>query len=185
MLQSNTRYLAGCKGWFYVLHQYVKLLYQLGLTDTVNLAYNRMNAKFQLWREQQVIMAVVNGSWDRRTAEEYMAEFKKLAAPFRGSDWAHLVYLEKWELGVPGIEPVIKELVQWCIQHKLRYVAHIYCPHMVKQYQLNRMIIDDSEVFEKRVYPNQQEAFAWLAAKGFSVQTQDFSHKLQLKPQPL
>lgn len=144
-----------------------------------------MKAKFQLWREQQVILAVVNGSWDRRTAEEYMAEFKKLVAQLKGSDWAHLVYLEQWELGVPEIEPVIKELVQWCIQHHLRFVAQIYCPHMVKQYQLSRMIIDDSETFEKRVYPTQQDAFAWLAAKGFTVQTQDFYQKLLYKPKTL
>lgn len=150
----------------------------------MNVVCNTMKAKFQLWREQQVILAVVNGSWDRRTAEEYMNEFKKLAAPLTNAPWAHLVYLEKWELGVPEIEPVIKELVQWCIQHHLRFVAQIYCPHMVKQYQLNRMIIDHSDVFEKRVYPTQQEAFGWLASQGFHIPTQDFSQKLLLKPAP-
>lgn len=140
-----------------------------------------MNPKFQLWREQQVILAAVNSSWDRRTAEEYMREFTKLAAPLTDSPWAHLVYLEKWQLGVPEIEPVIQELVQWCINNNLRFVAQVYCPHMVKQYQLNRMIIDNSEIFEKRVYPTQQEAFSWLASQGFHIPTQDLSHKLLLK----
>lgn len=132
-----------------------------------------------------MILAVVNGSWDRRTAEEYMNEFKKLAAPLTNTPWAHLVYLEKWDLGVPQIEPVIKELVQWCINHNLRFVAQIYCPHMVKQYQLNRMIIDNSAIFEKRVCPTQQEAFSWLASKGFRIETENFSQKLLLKHPPL
>ena len=43
---------------------------------------------------------------------------------------------------------------------------------MIKQYQLNRMIIDRSPEFEKRIYPNQQDAFAWLASLGFSSNCQ-------------
>lgn len=143
----------------------------------VNLVSEVMNPKFYLWCEQRVILAVVNGSWDRRTAEEYSAAFKQLATPLAGADWAHIVYLDQWELGVPAIEPVIQELVQWCIQHKLRCAAQIYCPHMVKKYQLERMIIDHTGVFEKRVYPTQHEAFQWLAAEGFDIETQDFRQK--------
>lgn len=133
-----------------------------------------MTPKFHLWQEQQVIMAVVNGSWDRRTAEDYATEFMQLALPLSDAPWAHIVYLDHWQLGVPDIEPVIQRLVQWCINHQLRYAAQIYCPHMVKQYQLERMIIDQTEHFERRVYPNQAEAFAWLAEKGFSTDTQKF-----------
>ncbi len=139
------------------------------------LGCEEMNPKFKLWREQQVIMAIANGSWDRRTAEEFSAEFIRLAQPLSQAPWAHLVYLDNWQLGVPEIEPVIKNLVQWCISHKLSYAAQIYCPHMVKQYQLERMIIDSTEVFERRVYPTQEAAFAWLAEKGFYTDSQVFA----------
>lgn len=136
-----------------------------------------MNSKFQLWHEQHVILAVVNGSWDRRTAEEYALEFKKLATTLFDSPWAHIVYLDQWELGVPEIEPVIKELVQWCITHNLRFAAQVYCPHMVKRYQLERMIVERTEHFERRVYPTQYEAFQWLASEGFHMETQDLQQK--------
>lgn len=136
-----------------------------------------MQAKFKIWREQQVLLAAVNGSWDRNTAEEYAAEFRRLAAPLVGTDWAHIVYLDQWQLGVPEIEPVIRELVRWCIDSKMRYAAQIYCPHMVKKYQLERMIIDHTDVFERRVYPTQEEAFQWLTAKGFQMETSSFRQK--------
>ena len=136
-----------------------------------------MKSKFRIWREQQVILAFVNGSWDRTTAEEYAEEFKRLAEPLQGADWAHIVYLDHWQLGVPEIEPVIQQLVQWCIDHQLRYAAQIYCPHMVKKYQLERMIIDHTAGFERRVYPTEAQAFAWLTEKGFAMNSSSFQQQ--------
>jgi hypothetical protein len=136
-----------------------------------------MSRKFQIWCEQRVVLAVVSGSWDWITAEQYSTEFKKVAAQLLDSQWAHIVYLDQWELGVPEIEPIIRELVHWCIANNLRFAAQVYCPHMVKKYQLERMIVDSTELFERRVYPTQLEAFQWLASEGFPVQTQDFQQK--------
>lgn len=131
-----------------------------------------MIPKYQLWREGRVVLAVVSGSWDRITAEDYVEDFKNLAAELADAPWAHLVYLEQWQLGVPEIEPVVQQLVQWCSQHQLQFVAQVYCPHMVKRYQLDRMIVQTDEVFQKRVYPTQSEAFDWLASVGFATTSQ-------------
>ncbi|WP_333608881.1 hypothetical protein [Arsukibacterium sp.] len=128
--------------------------------------------KFELWHEQRVILAKARGCWNRYTAEDYAAQFKALALPLAGSDWAHIVYLDDWQLGVPEIEPVVQELVAWCLANGLRYAAQVYCPSMVKQYQLDKMIINCTAHFEKRVYPNEQDAFAWLASVGFSTHCQ-------------
>lgn len=129
-------------------------------------------SKFTLWRDGRVILAKANGSWSRFTAEDYASQFKALAIPLAGEDWAHIVYLDNWQLGAPDIEPVVKDLVSWCLKNGLRYTAQVYCPSMIKQYQLNRMIIDSTPEFEKRIYPNQQDAFAWLASLGFSSNCQ-------------
>lgn len=130
-------------------------------------------SKFSLWRENRIILAKANGSWSRFTAEDYASQFKALAMPLAGEDWAHIVYLDNWQLGAPEIEPVVKDLVSWCLQNGLRFTAQVYCPNMVKQYQLDRMIIDSTSQFEKRVYPNQQDAFAWLESLGFGSQCQN------------
>lgn len=129
--------------------------------------------KFTIWRDQQVILAKATGSWNRFTAEDYASQFKALAMPLCGEHWAHIVYLDSWQLGAPAIEPVVQELVSWCLANGLRYAAHVYCPSMVKQYQLNRMVIDSNSTFEKRVYPNQQAAFCWLADLGFTTHCQN------------
>ena len=132
--------------------------------------------KFRLWREQRVILASINGGWNRFTAEDYASEFKALAAPLAGSDWAHIVYLDNWQLGVPEIEPVIRHLVYWCVSNGLRYAAQVYCPNMIKQYQLDKMVSSSFANFERRVYPNEQDAFAWLASVGFITDTTVLQH---------
>ncbi|MCC5827451.1 hypothetical protein [Alkalimonas sp.] len=127
--------------------------------------------KFTLWREQHVLLARAKGGWNRLTAEDYSSQFKCMASQLIGQPWAHIVYLDDWELGVPEIEPVIQELVHWCLQHQLRYVAQVYCPSMIKKYQLDKMICDTRPGFEKRVYPQEHDAFAWLASVGFTTET--------------
>ena len=131
-------------------------------------------AKFKLWREHQVLLAVVNGSWNQQTAEKFSLEFMKTATPLLQAPWAHIVYLDQWELGVPEIEPVIQQLIDWSVRHNLRFAAQVYCPHMVKKYQLERMTTLKSPLFEKRTYPTQQAAFDWLAEEGFRVEQQTF-----------
>ncbi|MDX5405651.1 MAG: hypothetical protein LPK11_01240 [Chromatiaceae bacterium] len=125
--------------------------------------------KFRIWREQRVILASVNGSWNRFTAEDYAQEFKALVKPLAGTDWAHIVYLDNWQLGVPEIEPVITELVNWCLTNGLRYAAQVYCPNMIKRYQLDKMIVEHTATFERRVYPDEQHALNWLSSLGFAV----------------
>lgn len=128
---------------------------------------------FKVWTEQRVVMAVVRGGWNERVALDYAEAFRQ-AAPLAGADWAHLVYLDDWVLGVPEIEPVIRDLVAWCQQRQLRYVAQIYSPNMVKQYQLERMISTQNGGFDKRVYADEAAAFGWLAAQGFVTDSSRF-----------
>lgn len=124
---------------------------------------------FQIWVENQVLLACIAGSWDRRVAEDYSTAFKAAANGFKGQRWAHIVYLDDWNLGTPEIEPIIQELVTWCLHNGLVLTAQVYCPHSVKRYQLDKMIIEKTLTFERRVYDNQQEAFNWLAEQGFVV----------------
>lgn len=138
---------------------------------------------FTLWTEQQVLLAVVRGGWNERTALDYAEAFKAAAKPLLGDDWAHIVYLDDWELGGPEIEPVVRGLVNWCVNNGLRHAAHVYSPNMVKQYQLNKMVSDTirlsaTEQFEKRVYSTDLEAFAWLHQLGFATESLNFTKKI-------
>lgn len=130
---------------------------------------------FSVWTERSVLLTVVRGGWGERTAMDYCDAFKTAAKPFinanngLGQDWAHIVYLDDWGLGSPDIEPIIKNLADWAVRNRLRYFAQVFSPNMVKQYQLNRMLISDLGTCEKRTYAQEADAFAWLQEMGFST----------------
>ena len=122
---------------------------------------------FSIWTEQRVLMAVVRGPWSDLTARDYVAAYIDAASALTHDDWAHIVYLDDWGLGSPDIEPIIKNLADWAVRNRLRYFAQVFSPNMVKQYQLNRMLISDLGTCEKRTYAQEADAFAWLNEMGF------------------
>lgn len=124
---------------------------------------------FSIWTEQRVLMAVVRGPWSDLTARDYVAAYTAAASALIHDDWAHIVYLDDWGLGSPDIEPIIKNLADWAVRNRLRYFAQVFSPNMVKQYQLNRMLISDLGTCEKRTYAQEADAFAWLQEMGFST----------------
>ncbi|HAT41050.1 MAG TPA: hypothetical protein DCS87_04900 [Rheinheimera sp.] len=124
---------------------------------------------FSAWVEQRVLLTVVRGPWSDRTAMDYCDAFKTAAKPLLGADWAHIVYLDDWELGSPDIEPIIRGLATWAVSNRLRYFAQVYSPNMVKQYQLNRMLVSDLGTCEKRTFALEADAFAWLTEVGFGT----------------
>ncbi len=132
----------------------------------------RYSPKFKIWLDQKVLIAMVKGSWSQQDAEDYSREFKAVAAPLCGNDWANITLLESWQLGAPSIEPVIKALVGWTIEHGLRYSAHVYQPSTVKEFQLDLMVKKVEGRFEKQQFMDPDQAFAWLANHGFNTDNQ-------------
>lgn len=116
-----------------------------------------------------ILRAYISGSWNAETAQTYAAEIKSKAQPLLGSTWGHLVILEDWDLGVPEIQVIIEQLVSWCIENGLTRAAQVYSPSMVKQYQLNKMVLEEMDGFQRNSFTNEASAIAWLAAEGFSL----------------
>lgn len=128
--------------------------------------------KFKIWLDKNVLIAMVQGSWNQQDAKDYAQEFKAVAKPLLGKDWANITLLDNWQLGVPSIEPIIKELVSWTISRGLRYSAHVYWPSTVKEFQLERMVQKIEGRFEIQKFQHPDDAFKWLANKGLTTDNQ-------------
>ena len=132
----------------------------------------KYNPKFKIWLDNKVLIAKVQGSWSQQNAEDFARELKAVAKPLLGEDWASIILLDSWQLGVPGIEPIIKDLVSWKIERGLGYSAHVYWPSIVKEFQLDRMIKDIAGRFKVQKFEHPDQAFEWLASKGFPTDNQ-------------
>ena len=130
-----------------------------------------MNAHgdFDMWTDQHVLLAHLEGQWNAETALSYSQQMKDMAVGFQGQPWAHIVYLDDWELGTPDIEAVINELVGWVVGNGLIRTAQVYSPSMIKKAQMDRMVKERVGEFERRVFTTETEAFNWLDQEGFPV----------------
>jgi len=56
-----------------------------------------------------VLLGKASGTWNIETALRFSLEFRQLALSLNTSKWAHIMYLEDWQLGTPEIEPIVKK----------------------------------------------------------------------------
>lgn len=124
---------------------------------------------FDLKVKGQVLTLVAKGQWNFEAALEFEQEWIKLATPISQAPWAHVVYLDEWDLNTPDVEPVITRVVGWSVTHKMTHVAQIYSPSLLKKYELDKMVGDKDLPFKKQVFWKEDEALEWLASCGFEV----------------
>lgn len=124
---------------------------------------------FEIWRNDNVLNASITGLWNATVANNYRKEFLKQAFVLTHSPWAHIVYLDNWVLGTPEIEPIIQSLVQWCNNNNLACAANVYSRNMLKEYQLNKMLVSDENKFVLQHFYELDEAIQWLQTESFDV----------------
>ena len=124
------------------------------------------HGSYKLWVKERVIYAEISGAWNREAALNYSKEFKALASSFSGN-WAHLVYLDDFELCGDEVFGVIQELVAWCIAQGLKRAAHVYSPSMVKKEFVGKMVAERQGEFTRAIFDNEMSARLWLSNEGY------------------
>lgn len=129
---------------------------------------------YQLALSERVLIAQITGSWNEEAAREFDAQFRQRVASFNGETWGHLVLLDDWELGTPDIEPIVTELTAWCISQRLTHAAQIFSDSQIKKFQLDKMITEKIDGFERRQFRDINEGLQWLHASGYVCSLPDF-----------
>ena len=125
---------------------------------------------FDLWQTDNILNASITGLWNGSVASQYRSAFVKQASLLCHAPWAHIVYLDNWVLGTPEIEPIIQGLVKWCNNNNLAFAAHVYSRNMLKEYQLNKMLVSDQNRFVLCHFDELESAVNWLIANGYDAQ---------------
>ena len=128
---------------------------------------------YAIWRNDNVLNASITGLWNATVANSYRKEFIRQALMLTHAPWAHIVYLDSWVLGTPEIEPIIKGLVQWCNNNNLVCAANVYSRNMLKEYQLNKMLVSQENKFDLRHFDDLDEAIQWLQMASFDARYPD------------
>lgn len=115
----------------------------------------------------RIVSAVLKGGWNTDTAEAFCRDFKAEVSRLTDQPWGHIVYLSDWELGTPGVDIIVKELVDWCIEHNLTHIAHIYERETISHYYVDKIVTDSGQSFTKKIFNNDKDAYDWLKQAGF------------------
>ena len=124
---------------------------------------------FQIWCKNNVVYANASDSWNEETAKEFNRIFQHTVKTNGAEKWAHIVFLNDWDLGVPEIEPIIIELTQWCIANGMTHAAQVFSRSMIKKYQLDKMVSEKIGDFERRQFGDEEEAYLWLREQGYDI----------------
>jgi len=127
------------------------------------------HGRFHIWLDNRVILARVTGQCNKEMALKYSTQFKDIANPLVGQPWAHIVYLDDWDLATPEVEGIITDLVTWLVANGLMRTAQVYSPNMLKKFQIDRMVKSKIDHFTRQVFDNGEDAFEWLSQEGFPV----------------
>lgn len=128
-----------------------------------------VDGNFSVWRENNILFSRHTGSWNQDTAQIYSQALIHTAKPICHNPWAHLVYMDDWDLGAIEMQPVIQVLVKWCVQNNLIRAAHIYSPNMAKTYCLDNMVLEHEGKFALAKFSSEKDALHWLSQEGFST----------------
>ena len=123
---------------------------------------------FRLWINNQTLCAELFGVWNKQAAQQFSLHFKQLGTKFSG-EWAHIVYLNDWELCTEDVFKVIEELVEWSINNGLVRAANVYTPSTMKSIFINTMVVEEKGMFKRAVFDNKSDAKKWLEAEGYPL----------------
>ena len=128
---------------------------------------HHQHGEFELSIQGNVIVADIHGSWNAQAAKAFDIEFRQLVQQLSQKSWAHLAYLDNWELGTSEMVAVIEELGVWCIEQGMKRAAHVYQPSHFKSLLLDDMVVEQQGEFQRRSFAEADQAIAWLAADGY------------------
>lgn len=131
---------------------------------------------YQLFFDENLVITKPIGIWGASVTARYIGEFKRTIEKLNNRDWAQILFLDRWVLGTPDIEPLFTELGRWCFDNNLKYTAVVFSDYAVKQYQLDNMMNKNRfpESYQRKNFDSPEKAVDWLAEKGFTL-----SDKLQ------
>jgi hypothetical protein len=116
--------------------------------------------------ERRIIYEKIYGTWKKDTAVEYHEEFRRVAAPLIGGNWAKLINLSNWKSSYPEINKVIGDHLQWCRENGMVLSVNIIDNPITKT-QLKKMFTAGGTAGISKLVKSLDEGEKILSQHGF------------------
>ncbi len=116
-----------------------------------------------------VVIQSFAGCWNEEAAIAYIEDFRLKVAPLIGQEWAIMSLFDNWELAVPEIGKHVEEHCNWFKTNGCIKDCHVYSPCAFKEMQLEQLIPQTDDSYERQVFAKVEDAIAWLSSCGFEM----------------
>ena len=116
--------------------------------------------------DRRVVISKIYGVWKKETAEEYHSEYKKVAEPLIGKEWAKIVNLSNWKSSYPEMVKVIGEHMRWSLDNGNVLSVYII-DNPITRNQLKKMFHLGGTGKLSKTVRTREEAEKFLTDNGF------------------
>lgn len=133
------------------------------------------------WRilvQNNYVLQWFSGCWNEEAAIQYCQEFQEKTEHLKGTEWAIISFFDDFELGVPEMEPHLVEHCQLFKANGCIKDCHIYTPAALKGMQLENIVPQSEEDYERQVFAKADEAITWMKSCHFTIDISEFLKSL-------
>lgn len=137
-----------------------------------------VHGAWEIQVSNNIVVQWFGGSWNEEAIVKYVDEFRDKTRHLNSCEWAIMSFFDEWELGVPGIEPLVAEHCSWFKRNGCVKDCHIYTPNIVASEQLERMIPHTDATYERRVFSSYVPAYSWLKTHDFILEDENILERM-------
>ncbi|MCK5125886.1 MAG: hypothetical protein KAR42_06490 [candidate division Zixibacteria bacterium] len=125
-----------------------------------------MNFTVDLDEDRRLMNVKIYGIWKRETARSYHDEFREVAQPLVGKEWAKIINLSNWRPSYPEMDKVIGDHMRWSKKNGNTLAIYIIDNPVTKN-QLKKMFSHGSTGPISKMVKSREEAEKILVEHGF------------------
>ncbi len=141
-----------------------------------NESFLKIHGNWKIKKIGNIILSVVEGSWNKEAALVYFDQHKKLE--YSDQDYVEICNLVNWELSTPESMKIIVKIEKWHRKKGRKYLALVIGESAIIEFtSRNAMVKNDlPEGFEICYFENIDSGIKWLSSKGFTVPPEEIPY---------
>jgi len=97
------------------------------------------HGSYQIFSEDDFVYARLYDSWNTVTTQQYSQQLTNVVNQFKQQPWSAIFDFRRWQLMTPESYPIMREQINWSLQHKLSHCIYLVEQSGILQFLMRRV----------------------------------------------
>ncbi|WP_427977415.1 hypothetical protein [Agarivorans sp.] len=97
------------------------------------------HGSYQIFSEDDFVYARLYDSWNTVTTQQYSQQLTNVVNQFKQQPWSAIFDFRRWQLMTPESIPIMREQINWALQHKLSHCIYLVEQSGILQFLVQRV----------------------------------------------